>query len=176
MVRGFTGVVVAILGVSMATSVYAQGAGDLKIGVVNLFRLMEASPQADEAGRRIEEEFKSKERELLASQKRLKALEEKLSKDGDVMSAGERRKLERDIIAKRRELKRKDDEFTEDMNFRRSEELAKVQQGIAEAIKVVAERDKFDLIYRREAIVYVSDRVDVTPKVLEILKSTKSGE
>ncbi len=65
-------------------------------------------------------------------------MEEKLNKDGAIMSEQERTKLERDIINAKRDLKRSHDEFREDLNFRRNEEMTKIQKKIAEVIQKFA--------------------------------------
>ena len=153
-----------------APAAYAES---YKLGAVNAIRLFEQSPQADAARKLIEREFAPRDKQLIAQQKQLKALEDRLGKDGAIMSEQERSKLERDIINKKRDLKRGQDEFQEDLNFRRNEELAKIQKDIIEAIQQVAKDNKFDMILS-EGVIYANPRVDINDLVLEYLKK-KSG-
>lgn len=167
MKRFFNNVLVAIAGLALCSSVaYAQ---EFKIGVVNAPRLLEAAPQAESARTRLEAEFAPRDRELVAMQKELRELDEKLNKDRAVMSETESRKMERDILQRQREIKRAQDEFRDDLNLRRNEELGKVQRLVYDAIVSLAKEKKFDLIVS-DGVIYASDRVDITDQVLERLK------
>jgi len=144
-------------------------AADYKIGVVNAVGILEAAPQADVARKKLEKEFATRDRELVAAQKSLKGLEDRMIKDGAIMSETERSRLERDIVNKRRELKRDQDEFREDVNFRRNEEFGKIQRDIVEAIREVAKTQKYDLVLG-EGVIYASKAVDITQSVIDFLK------
>ena len=85
------------------------------------------------------------------------------------MGDSERRNLERDIIAQQRELKRAQDEFREDFNIRRNEELGSLQRQVYEAIVSLAKEEQFDLIVNDGAVIYASEQVDITDKVLKRL-------
>ena len=147
-------------------------AADYKIGVVQAVRVLEAAPQAEIAKKKLESEFASRDKQLLNDQKSLKTLEDRLAKDAAIMSETERSRLERDIIAKRRDIKRNSDEFREDVNFRRNEEFGKIQRQIVEAIKAIADEQKYDIVLG-EGVIYASKAVDMTDSVIERLKKSK---
>ncbi len=142
---------------------------EAKVGFVNTSRLLEEAPQAKAAISKMESEFAPREKELVAMQREIKAAEDKLQRDGAVMSDSERSKAERDIISRKRELKRAQDEFREDLNIRRNEELSKLQRHLYEAIVALAKEEKYDLIIS-EGVVFASERIDITNAVLERLK------
>ena len=137
---------------------------ELKIGVVNIPLLMANAPQAADAKNRLEKEFSPKDKQLVAQQKAIKKLEEKLGRDGLTMTDTEKRKIERDIISKRREAQRAQQEFKEDFSLRRNEELGKMQNRIIEAVKALAEEGQYDLLLT-EGVIHASKKVDVTKKV-----------
>ena len=101
-----------------------------KIGVVNVARLLQESPQAQAASQALENEFAARRRELEAQQKDLKAREDKLQKDGAVMAAAERSNAEKTLRDGQREFARKQNEFLEDLNVRRNEVLGFIKQGL----------------------------------------------
>ena len=142
---------------------------EFRVGFVNTVKLMEKAPQARAAISKMEAEFAPREKEIVALQREVKKIEEKLAKDSAVLSEEKRRKIERELITKRRELKRAQDEFREDLNIRRNEELTKLQKQLYDAIVNFAKEEKYDLIVS-EGVVYASKRVDVTDKLLERLK------
>ncbi len=150
---------------SVTTVAHAQ---EYKIGVVNAVRILEQSPQARKTTALIEKEFSPRDRQLVADQKALKELEDRLAKDAAIMSESERRNLERDIINKRRELKRNEDEFREDLTFRRNEELAKIQTEIINAIQIVARDNNYDIVLS-EGVIFASPQLDMTNLVIEYL-------
>ncbi len=143
---------------------------ELKIGVVNVAKVLEKAPQAEQAKKRLEKEFSPREKHLISQGKEIKKLEEKLSRDASVMGESERRKLERDILAKKRESKRSQQEFREDFNMRRNEELGKLQRRILEAIRALAKDENFDLLLT-EGVIHASKQIDVTERVQKKLAS-----
>jgi len=150
-------------------SVYSKTSlAEAKIGFVDTVKLLEAAPQAKSAQSKIESEFTPREKELVALQREIKTKEDKLARDGTVMSESERSKIERDILAKRRDLKRSQDEFRDDLNIRRNEVLTKLQKDMFEAIVTLGKEQKYDLILT-QGVVYSSDRVDITNSVLKKL-------
>lgn len=150
----------------------AYGA-ELKLGFVNAAKILEEAPQAEAARNKLEREFAPRDKNLVAMQKEIKSLEDKLAKDGAIQSDDERRKGERDVITQKRDLKRAQDEFREDFNIRRNEEFGRLQRLVYETIVSLAKQDGYDLIVGDGAI-YASDRVDITEKVLERLKGAKA--
>ncbi len=141
---------------------------ELKIGFVNVARVLEKAPQAAKAKKRLEQEFSPRDKHLVAQQKEIKTLEEKLARDASVMGESERRKLERDIIGKKREAKRSQQEFSEDFNMRRNEELGKLQRRIIEAIRALAKEENYDLLLT-DGVIYAGDKIDVTRQVQDKL-------
>ena len=160
----------ALLALAALLLTPAAQAGDYKIGVVNPAKVLEDAPQADTARKRLQKEFSQRQKDLVSKQKEIKKLQDKLAKDGAIMSESNRKKLERDIIAKRRELKRLQDEFRDDLNFRRNEEFGKIQKEVVKAIQAVAREGKYDLIIG-DGVIFASKKVDITPLVVEKLKA-----
>lgn len=145
-------------------------AADLKIGYVNPVRALQGAPQAEDALKKLEREFAPRRRELESADQEIKGMEERLTKDGAIMSESERTRLEREIFNKRRQLKRDSDEFREDLNFRRNEELGKIQRRLLEAIQKIAQDKKYDLIVG-EGVIHASDKVDITDDIIKALKA-----
>lgn len=146
-------------------------AAELKIGFVNVARLLEKAPQAEKAKKELEREFQPRDKKLVAEQKEIKALEEKLAKDAAIMGEEEKARLDKDILNRKREAKRQQDEFREDFNLRRNEELAQLQKAIFEAIQSLAKEENFDLLLT-DGVVYANESIDVTAKVEKKLEQS----
>lgn len=155
------------LGLMVAANVYSA---ELKIGFVNVPKVLEKAPQAESAKKRLEQEFSPRDKSLVAQQKEIQALEDKMAKDSAVMSESERRNLEKDLVAKQREAKRAQQEFSEDFNLRRNEELGKLQRRIVEAIRALAKEEGYDLLLT-DGVIFAADQLDVTAQVQKKLSS-----
>lgn len=158
-----------LLGLCLALASATAVGAEARVGFVNTPRILEQAPQAKMARERLEQEFAPRDSELAAAQKTLKAQEEKLARDGAIMSEEERRKLERDVLTQQRDLKRAREAFTEDLNLRRNEEFSRMQREVGDAIVAIAKQDGYDLIFET-GVVYASDRVDLTERVLGLLR------
>ena len=143
---------------------------DLKIGFVNIPAVLEKAPQAEKAKKRLEKEFSPRDKQLVAQQKEIQRLDEKLAKDAAVISESARVNLEREILNKKRDAKRAQQEFSEDFNVRRNEELGKLQRRIVEAIRGIAKDQDFDLLLT-DGVIYASDKIDVTSQVQQKLST-----
>ncbi len=142
---------------------------EVKVGYVDAARLLEEAPQAKRATQRLKEEFAPREDEMIAIQNELKQMEERLNRDGAIMSEAERRRISMDILARKRELRRLQEDFREDINLRRNDAIGNLQQLIKQAIEEVGRKGKFDLIFY-EGIAYANPELDITDRVLEGLK------
>jgi outer membrane protein len=162
------GMALAAMLALMPVTVFAE----LKIGFVDLAKLSEKAPQIKSAQGKIDAEFSSREQELIGMQRRLTKQEQKLSKDGAVMSDAERSKLEREILSMRRDLKRSQDEFRDDLNIRKNEMLRQVNIEIGEIIEKFAKSERYDLIIA-QGVMFASDQVDITDKILNRLSAGK---
>lgn len=147
----------------------AQAANSLKVGFVNVQRLLIESPQANAANRALENEFAPRQRDLQAKQKAFKDRADKFQKDGAVMGADERRNTENELRKDERELARQIEELREDLNNRKNEELGKLRIDVLRQIEAFAKQGGYDLIVSDG--LYVSQSLDVTAQVLQALQS-----
>jgi len=152
------------------SNVSAQTAGGLKIGVVNVGRLLQESPQAQAARATLEDEFAPRRREFMSLQTAYEQKAAQLQKDIEVMGAEERENAQRDLRNDQRELLRAQNEFREDLDIRNNEALGAVQQDVFNVIAEFGRTGGFDLILA-DGIVFASEQVDVTQQILDVLKA-----
>lgn len=147
-----------------------QANAALKVGYVNIVKVIEKAPQGELALKRLDAEFAPRDKKLLSMREQIKTLETDLEKDSLVLSSGDRQQKERDLLVLKRDLRRSTQEFREDYNLRRNEELAALQKLVYKTIINLAKKERYDLIVH-EGAVYSSNNIDITEKVLQILKS-----
>jgi outer membrane protein len=157
--------------VTLAASALPLGAAQaqVKIGVVNVARLLQEAPQAQAASQSLENEFAARRRELENTQRDLKTREDKLQKDGATMAEADRRNSEKTLRDGQRELARKQNEFLEDLNVRRNEALGQLQRTVLAEVQVYAKNAGLDVVVA-DAL-FASPAVDITGQVLTALQS-----
>ena len=161
---------VAAVAVAGIASSAASAQGNLKIGVINVARLVEQSPQLETVQKKLEDEFGPRQRDLAAMQQRLRTQQETFQRDAPVMGEEERLNLERQIRDGQREFQRTENEFVEDFNLRRNEELGKLQREVLQKAQEYARAQKFDLLLADQSVIFASTAVDVTEAVLAVLE------
>ena len=155
----------AILSLSPLTA-----AAQMKVGFVNVSRVLEVAPQATDARSRIEDEFAPRDRNLLTLHNEIRQLEDELLRNAAVMSVTERQRHEGNIRQNKRNLKRLEEEFREDLNLRRSQELSALQRKVADVIQKLATTENYDLVFT-DGVTYASRKVDMSGQVIEYLEN-----
>jgi outer membrane protein len=145
-------------------SVYA----DLKVGFVQVDKILQEAPQTIESNKKLEKEFSARTDKLKADVKALKDKEAAFSKDALTMKDSERDTKEKALSQMRVDVQRKERELREDINIRRNEELGGLQEQINKAVTSVAKAESFDLVLYN-GVAYASEKIDITDKILKSL-------
>jgi outer membrane protein len=109
-----------LLVASLSLSAIAVSAAELKVGYVQVDKILQEAPQTSESGKKLEREFSPRTQELERMQKQIRDQEASLDKDGLTMSETERRNKERDVANNKLEFQRKQRELREDINLRKN--------------------------------------------------------
>jgi outer membrane protein len=153
---------------SLILSSYTLNAAELKIGYVQVEKILQDAPQTTESSKKLEKEFAPRSQELEKMQKQIRDLETALDKDSLTMSETDRKNKERDVSNIKIEFQRKQRELREDVTLRKNEELAALQDRINKAVTSVSETEGFDLVVY-SGVAYASKKIDITDKVLKSL-------
>lgn len=143
-------------------------AAELKVGYVQVDKILKEAPQTAESGKKLEREFSPRSLELDKLKKQIAAIEAELDKDALTLSESERRNKQRKASNLKIEFQRKQRELREDINIRKNEELSILQDRINSAVKTVSEADGYDLVMY-SGVAYASTKIDITDKVLKLL-------
>jgi outer membrane protein len=157
-------------GVAMLAAGAASAQGNLKIGVINVGKLLENAPQSKVVQDKLQKEFEPRQQAIVAKRQKLQTQQDTFQKDSPVMGEEERLNLERQIRDTQRDLQRDENEYLEDLNARRNEEVGKLQREVLQRVQAYASAQKFDLVLA-DAI-YVSGAVDITQSVITALQAS----
>ena len=139
-----------------------------KIGFVNTQRILSDSAPARAAQKKIEDEFNKREEELQKSVAEFRKRVQQFERDAPVLAESDRNRRQRELGNLDADLQRKQREIQEDFNRRRNEEFAVIIERANEAILEIADKENYDLIL--QDAVTVSERVDITDKVIKLLE------
>jgi outer membrane protein len=165
--------IAAAFGCAVLASGAASAQANLKIGVINVARLLEQAPQSKVVSDKLQKEFEPRQQTLIAARQKLQQQQETFQRDQAVMSEEERTNLERTIREGQRDLQRNENEYLEDLNARRNEELGKLQREVLQRVQAYASAQKYDLVVA-DAL-YFSNAVDITAAVVAALQQPASG-
>ncbi len=160
----------AACAVAVAATSGISAQANLKIGVINVARLIEQSPQAATVQKKLQDEFGPRQRDLTAMQERLRTQVEVFQRDSPVMGEAERANLERQIRDAQREYERAGNELREDLDLRQNEEIGNLQRDVLTKAQEYARAQQYDLVLTDSNVIFGSTAVDITGAVLAILR------
>lgn len=142
----------------------------LKIGFFNFVQVMANIPQSKQAEKRLGDEFAQRKSKLEALDNGLKKDADALKRDASILSAAEQEAKKRDLRNRGREFKLLLEEYQEDLALRQNQETAALQKLVRQAVLDVAKEEQFDLIIDQGAVVFASEKVNITAAVLKRLQ------
>jgi len=140
-------------------------ADELKIGFVNIQRIVRDAPAAIKAARKLDQEFGRRDAELRKLAQDIQARKDALRAAS--LSQSARAAKERELGELQRDYQRKGEQFQEDLNVRQNEENAALIERANNAIRQIATSENYDVIL--QDAVAVGDRIDITDKVIKAL-------
>ncbi len=139
-----------------------------KVGYVQMKVIMQ-SPQSINVGKKLMAEFTPRNAELEKFRKQIQDKEVAFNKEAANLS-------QKDLLTKRQEIEylkidfdRKKNRQHEDFQIRKQEELNAFQNNVNVAVTTLGQTEDYDLILYNTGG-YIGPKVDVTDKVLKLLK------
>ncbi|WP_395377069.1 OmpH family outer membrane protein [Marinicella sp. W31] len=150
---------------TLTTSAWSQQ----RIGYVNMNVLINESPQILEANRILTEEFEPRNRAIEQKEADLKLLESRITQEGPLMTADDLAKLQERARILERQVRRTKEDLNDEITIRNSQLVEEVQNQIRQVVSAYAKENEYDVILIN-AILYVTEEVDLTDEILERLK------
>ena len=148
-----------------------QAADAMRVAVID----SEMAVKESDAIKRYEakDQFAPRIKNLNALQADIRQMEEKLQKDGPVLSPSELESRQLEIRRKFEDLQRLDQQLRMDKGQADEAELQKLRPKMDEAIRKVSEAQKFDLVLERRVAHYVKPEFDITRQVIDAVNKMK---
>jgi outer membrane protein len=158
---------VALLIILICNSGTLLAAG--KIGFVDMESLINNSPQIREAQSSITKEFEVQYADIEQKESDLKLLEDRITKDGAIMTLSELSQLQERARILDRQVRRAKEDLKDAISIRNNQVLNNIQKELNEIVTQYAKDNAYDAILIN-AILYVSDEMDITQEILQLLK------
>lgn len=155
------GLLVALLLV-LSGSVHAD-----KIGVVDLQKIMQTSAQMKVIQEKLEKEFKPRRDKLVAMEEGLKKDMETFKRDASIMSQTQRKELEKKIVSIQQQFEREGQQYQQELSTAHNEAMEEFYNKIRAAIAKVAQTDKYDLVFQKDAAPFSVEKLDMTARVIQ---------
>ncbi len=149
-----------------------------KIGVIDLQKVVRSSKAGQEAMQKLQAKFEALKKQLEAKQKEIEAFRAEMEKKAPLLSEEARAEKQREYQKMIREFRAQQ----EDAQFEMKEEEKKLLQPIfkelEKVVKELAEKEGYDLIIEKNmpGVYWVSPRVEITQKVVELYDRYRAGQ
>ncbi len=158
-------------GVLMALSLLLSGAmayaDGSKIGVVDLQKIMQTSSQMKSIQEKLEKEFKPRRDKLIAMEENLKKDMETFKRDTAVMSQTQRKDLEKKMVSEQQQFERDGQQYQQELSTAHNDAMEDFYNKIRAAIAKVAENEKYDIVFQKDAAPFSVEKLDITAKVMQ---------
>lgn len=173
MVRKLARVVVPFFVFASFSFVSVGASAELKIAVLDTQRAVVASDEAQGLIEKLRKEVEREQTTVKSLGDDILAMQDKLKKDGEVMSASEARKLSKDIEDKQIDYQFQLNKLQKELNDRQQELFQQLIPKVDAVLKDLIELEGYDLIMERSSLRYANSKHDITRRVTEKLNEKR---
>lgn len=138
-----------------------------KIGVVDLQKIMQTSPQMKVIQQKLEKEFKPRRDKLVMMEEGLKKDMEAFKRDSAIMGQTQKKALEKKIVATQQRFEREGQQYQQELSTAHNEAMEELYTKIRKAISKVAQTEKYSLVLQKDAAPFSVATLDITDKVMQ---------
>ncbi|MCG8669300.1 MAG: OmpH family outer membrane protein [Pseudomonadales bacterium] len=144
-----------------------------KIAVVNVQDAIKKSDAAKLWIQKFESEHATEQADLRVLESELKAMQERFKKDEAILSDDEKRKANKAMQEKYEELQFRGKQLQKEYKAGQQELVQSMLPKVNKALNALMEKDAYDLIVHREAVLMLKPEFDITDKVIEQMNKAK---
>ena len=147
----------------------ALAADPYKIAVIDLQKCIDGSKEGQRISEKLNQKKESLQKKLAKKEQELVALQEEIEKQNMMLSLDAQENNKKDFERKRRDFQYYYQDLTDEMNKAEAEAKKSFLKDLEGIVKKIADDGHYDLIFERRngGIVFASDAMDITEKVIE---------
>ena len=151
----------------LATHAFAQ---DMKVGVVDLQKIVQTSAQMQAIQKRLETDFRPRRDALVAEEKTLREKMDAFKRDAVVMNTTTKKDKERELVALQQKFERAGQQYQQELNTAHNQSMEDFYTKVRASIASVAKKEKYDLVLQKDAAPFAAEKLDVTKLVISDIK------
>jgi outer membrane protein len=149
------------------------GAGVLKIGVIDMQRIMRDSKAVKKVRDAFQQDVQAKRATLTAKEKEVKLLDEELKGSAPKLSPEALKEKSEKLAREGKELARFRDDLTEELKKSNNELTRKVIGEIVGIAKSLSRKEHYAVILEKNAVVTSDEAIDLTDKIIKFYDEGK---
>lgn len=167
--------VIIVFAIAMLYALGAQAA-DFKAGYVDLNKALNESDEGKKANKTLEETLKARQLVIEEKRKEIAKLEEDLSKQASILTpdALKDKKDEREKLIK--EFQRIGKDAEDEIEKKRTDFMDRIIKDLAEIIKKTGDEEGYTVIFEKNSVVYMPEKLDLTDKVIRKYNESSKAE
>ena len=159
----------------IALPVMAQNQPILKIGIVDADRIIKESVEMQKAYKDLQALVERKQNDLKRKQEEVGQLEDKYKTQASVLSSEARAQLEEKVRKGYVDLDKLREDSKIEIQSQENAALSKMEKKVGPIIGEIGKAESYSLILRKEAVVYMSEAVDITDKIIKKLNEAPAA-
>ena len=162
------------LSLSIALATAAFGADGVKIGSVDVQKVLVLSEAGKEAKEQLAGRGNKYETEKNSREEELKKLKGELEKQNIILAEDARKAKEQLFMQKRKELDRFLKDAQEDLQAKNDELTSRLVEEIVKIIQDYGKRNGYSFIFiKNESMVFVDEKADLTDEILKAFNNSR---
>lgn len=168
--KGWLGVV--FTAVFLSVTAYAA---EVKIGFVDLQRVLSESKRGQEAKAKIEARGSELDKQFQQMQKEVQSLKEEIEKKGKLLSANVLKEKQKEYEQKLKQLETFVQNSRQELQEMEREAVAQILKDAEKVISDIGKKEGYTLILekQRSFILFAPDEIDLTDRVIKALDGQK---
>lgn len=146
-----------------------------KIGVVDIQKFQKKSKNFQSIGNKVRKKFDAMQQKLDDERNALLRLEEDFKKQSMMLSLDAQEDKKRELEKKRRYYKYIYEDLSQEMKDTEAEATGEIGKELENVVKKIAEKEGYTLILEKRTLglIYYSDVIDITDRVVEAYDASK---
>ena len=165
--------IIILIGLFFATAALAADKKTVKIGIIDVQKVLRESQAAKKAQAIYKKDFESKRALLNAAEKEIRRLEEDLKENGRALSVDARKEKEENLTKQVKEFKRLAADMDEELKKKDAELTRKLLAEIGGVVQTLLKKDQYTVIMQSDKIVAFDEAIDITEKVIKLYDAEK---
>jgi outer membrane protein len=139
---------------------------EMKIGVVDINKVLESSPQVKKIREELKKKFDPRGQEIISLQNTFRSDIESYKKNNTSMKGEALKNEQKKLIDENKKLQKLRLDLQNDLITTQNNELRPVLKKIEDVVKKISKEQKFDLIIAKTSTVFTNPQFEITDKVI----------